>query len=180
MTSKPSSPHEAFVWIWLPGRTEPVVAGRVRAEAEHLVFNYGRSYLARGDAIPVHVPELPLRAGVLAPEPPLEIANALRDASPDAWGRRVIVNRLTGTRGRSADLVELDELTFMLNSGSDRAGALDFQASPTRYTAREADNATLALLLTSADRVDRGLPWSRIWRRPCNTGLRLEARDPRR
>ena len=157
MTSDLSPSREAFVWIWLPARTEPVVAGRVRVEAEHFVFNYGRSYLAREDAIPVHVPELPLRAGVLAPEPPLEIANALRDASPDAWGRRVIVNRLTGARGRSADLVELDELTFMLNSGSDRAGALDFQASPTRYVAREAENTSLDLLLTSADRVDRGL-----------------------
>ena len=104
------------------------------------------------------MPELPLRAGVLAPEPPLEIANALRDASPDAWGRRVIVSRLTGLRGRSADLVDLDELTFMLRSGSDRAGALDFQASPTEYVAREADHATLELLLTSAERVDRGLP----------------------
>jgi hypothetical protein len=27
MTSKPQ--HEAFVWIWLPGATEPVVAGRL-------------------------------------------------------------------------------------------------------------------------------------------------------
>ena len=158
MTSELSPTREAFVWIWLPARTQPVVAGRVRVEAEHFVFNYGRSYLAREDAIPIHVPELPLRAGVLAPELPLEIANALRDSSPDAWGRRVIVNRLTGARVPSADLIELDELTFMLNSGSDRAGALDFQASPTRYVAREADHATLDLLLTSADRIDRGLP----------------------
>ena len=95
MTSDLSPLRDAFVWIWLPARFEPVVAGRIRAEAQHLVFNYGRSYLAREDAIAIHVPELPLRAGVLAPEPPLEIANALRDASPDAWGRRVVVNRLS-------------------------------------------------------------------------------------
>ena len=158
MISDVSPPREAFVWIWLPGRTEPVVAGRVRAESKHFVFNYGRSYLARQDAIPIHMPELPLKAGVLPPEPPLEIANALRDASPDAWGRRVIVNRLTGARGRSADLVDLDEITFMLCSGSDRAGALDFQESPSRYVAREAPNAALELLLSSADRIDRGLP----------------------
>ena len=158
MTSDLSPLREAFVWIWLPGRTVPVVAGRVRAEGERFVFNYGRSYLAREDAIPVYAPELPLQAGVQPPPPPLEIANALRDASPDAWGRRVIVSRLTGVRGRSADLVDLDELTFMLNSGSDRTGALDFQASPADYVAREADNATLDLLLNSAERVDRGLP----------------------
>ena len=155
MISDPLPPYEAFVWIWLPVRTEPVVAGRIQTDGGQLVFNYGRSYLAREDAIPVYAPELPLRSGVLAPEPPLELANALRDASPDAWGRRVIVNRLTGLRGRSADL---DELTFMLHSGSDRAGALDFQASPTRYVAREAENSALDLLLASAECVDRGLP----------------------
>ena len=39
MTSDLSPLREAFVWIWLPGRSEPVVAGRVRAEAGHFVFN---------------------------------------------------------------------------------------------------------------------------------------------
>ena len=86
MTSDAFRPREAFVWIWLPGRTAPVVAGRIHAEDDHFVFTYGRSYLARDDAIPVYAPELPLRRGAIVPEPPLEIANALRDASPDAWG----------------------------------------------------------------------------------------------
>ena len=158
MSSDASPPREAFVWIWLPGRTEPVVAGRIQPEGGRYLFNYGRSYLAREDAIPIHLSELPLRPGAIAPEPPLEIANALRDASPDAWGRRVIISRLTGARGRSADLVDLDELTFMLHSGSDRIGALDFQASPSDYVPRESDNAPLDQLLTAADRVDQGLP----------------------
>ena len=157
MISDASPPRECFVWIWLPGRVEPVVAGRIRADDGQFAFNYGRSYLDRKDAIPIYEPELPLTAGAIAPEPPLEIANALRDASPDAWGRRVIVNRLTGARGRAADVDDLDELTFMLRSGSDRTGALDFQASPAEYVPREADNATLDLLLDSAERVDRGL-----------------------
>ena len=158
MTSDGAPPREAFVWIWLPGRTAPVVAGRIQAEGSRFIFNYGRSYLARPEAIPIHLPELPLRPGALEPEPPLEIANALRDASPDAWGRRVIVSRLTGVRGRSADMVDLDELTFMLESGSDRIGALDFQASPSEYAPRESGHASLEDLLHAADRVDRGLP----------------------
>ena len=158
MTSDDAPPREAFVWIWLPGATEPVVAGRIQAEDSRYIFNYGRSYLSRPEAIPIHLPELPLRAGAIEPEPPLEIANALRDASPDAWGRRVIVNRLTGVRGRSADLVDLDELTFMLQSGSDRIGALDFQASPSEYVPRESGNASLEEILRAADLVDRGLP----------------------
>ena len=116
MISDRLPPREAFVRMWLPGKTEPVVAGRLQAEGEWFVFNYGRSYLARPEAIPIHLPELPLESGAFLPEPPLALANALRDASPDAWGRRVIVNRLTGARGTTADTVDLDELTFMLHS----------------------------------------------------------------
>ena len=153
-----SPPREAFVWIWLPGATEPAVAGRVRADGERFVFNYGRSYLARPNAIPIYEPELPLRPGEIAPEPPLALAGALRDALPDAWGRRVVLHRLTGRRGRAADTDELDEPTYMLRSGSDRTGALDFQASPRNYVAREAAGATLETLLEAADLVDRGQP----------------------
>ena len=55
-------PREAFVWIWLPDRSSPVVAGRIRAQGDHFAFTYGRSYLKREDAIPIYAPELPLRA----------------------------------------------------------------------------------------------------------------------
>lgn len=158
MTSDASLPREAFVWIWLPGKTAPVVAGRIDAEDDHFVFTYGRSYLAREDAIPIYAPELPLRTGAVVPVPPLDIANALRDASPDAWGRRVIAHRLASGRGGTGETVDLDELAFMLRSGSDRVGALDFQASPRDYVPRESDNETLDRLLDAADRVDRGLP----------------------
>ena len=155
---RPQASGEAFVWIWLPGRSAPAVAGRIHAEDGRYVFTYGRSYLARDDAIPIYAPELPLRRGAIVPEPPLEIANALRDASPDAWGRRVIAHRFAGDRGEANAFADLDELTFMLRSGSDRTGALDFQASPGNYVPREAGNETLGRLLDSADRVDRGLP----------------------
>ena len=158
MTSESTPPREAFVWIWLPDRTQPVVAGRVQAEGPQFIFNYGRSYLSRPDAVAIHLPELPLKSGAIEPEPPLAIANALRDAAPDAWGRRVIVNRLTGARGKAADLVDLDELTYMLHSGSDRIGALDFQASPSVCVPRESANVSLERLLDAAAHVDEGLP----------------------
>lgn len=157
MTSDISRPHEAFVWIWLTGRTSPVVAGRVHAQGDYYVFNYGRSYLDREDAIPIYSPELPLGRGTIVPEPPLAIANALRDASPDAWGRRVITHRLAGRQQDLNHMAELDELTFMLQSGSDRIGALDFQSSPEDYIPREANNETLERLLGSAERVEQGL-----------------------
>ena len=158
MTSDISRPREAFVWIWLPGRTAPVVAGRIHAEGNQFVFTYGRSYLAREDAIQVYAPELPLRPGPIVPDPPLDIANALRDASPDAWGRRVVAYRLAGGRGSADEIDDIDELTFLLQSGSDRTGALDFQASPRVYIPREGKNESLERLLDAAERVDRGLP----------------------
>lgn len=160
MTSNPPAPRNAFVWIWLPGATTPVVAGQIVAQGESFVFNYGRSYLARDGAIAIYSPELPLRAGAILPTPPLSMASALRDAAPDAWGRRVIINRLTGLEGAGADAIALDDLTFLLQSGSDRIGALDFQASATDYVPRESEGVPLETLLQSADLVERGVPLS--------------------
>lgn len=159
MTSEPVAPApEAYVWVWLPGALEPVVAGRIEAQDGLYAFNYGRSYLERPDAIGLYLPELPLRRGEILPTPPLDMAGCLRDGAPDAWGRRVIINRLTGLGGEAAADIEFDELTFMLNSGSDRVGALDFQASPETYAPREQANATLEDLLDAAGRVERGEP----------------------
>lgn len=50
---------EAFVWIWLPGKTTPVVAGKLALEDNFLVFNYGKSYLERSSAISIYETELP-------------------------------------------------------------------------------------------------------------------------
>jgi serine/threonine-protein kinase HipA len=149
---------EAFVWIWLPGAFEPVVAGRIERDGRTHVFTYGRSYLERERAIPIFLPELELQRGTIPPNPPLDMAGCLRDGAPDAWGRRVIINRLTGLHGDAAQDVDFDELTFMLNSGSDRIGALDFQRSPEHYQPREQDNASLEELQDAAGHVERGEP----------------------
>ncbi|MFC7335151.1 type II toxin-antitoxin system HipA family toxin [Rhodocista pekingensis] len=153
-----SSERDAYVWIWLPGQTEPVVCGRLIDRAGRLSFIYGRSYLDRPDAIPIYTPELPLRRGEQEPLGTLSLPSCIRDASPDAWGRRVIINRLMGQTGAAAEAVEPGELTFLLESGSDRIGALDFQASPTAYVPRSAANASLEELLEAANRVEQGLP----------------------
>ena len=57
----------------------------------------------------------------------------------------------------NTDTDELDELTYLLESGSDRIGALDFQRSPTEYVPRTAQNATLEELMESSDRVEKGV-----------------------
>jgi len=151
---------EAYVWIWLPGAVQPVVAGLLSKQGQQLVFNYGRSYLAREDAIALYAPELPMRAGAIALIPGLNMPSCIRDASPDAWGRRVLINRSLGVKGAFATDLELDELSYLLESGSDRIGALDFQTSPTQYVPRVTQQATLDELLTAANKVERGVPLS--------------------
>jgi serine/threonine-protein kinase HipA len=161
MTSRPRPPsnrNDAYVWIWLPGATDPIVAGRLVREGDRLIFNYGQSYLARADAMAIYVPELPLQRGALVPEPGLSMAGCLRDGAPDAWGRRVILNKTLGLRGRDANVEELPELTYLLESGSDRIGALDFQLSATEYTRRGGRATPLQELLHAAEKVDAGTP----------------------
>ncbi len=155
MTSKLAQRNEAFVWIWLPGQTEPVVAGRIAQDQDRYVFNYGASYLSRNDAIPIYEPELPLGRGLIEPQPGLSMAGSLRDGSPDAWGRRVIINRLMGAK--AAEATDLTELTFLLQSGSDRIGALDFQESATNYVPRLKANAPYEELLEAAAMVEKGM-----------------------
>ncbi len=160
MTSKKND--EAFVWIWLPGETQPVVAGKLEAENGFIHFNYGKSYLERisdkNPAIPIYEPELPLRPGILPLLQGLEMPNCIRDAAPDAWGRRVITNKMLGHKGKDTDTGDLSELTYLLESGSDRIGALDFQSSPAEYIPRSAHSARLEELLESAGRVEQGIP----------------------
>lgn len=153
----PSEPEVAFVWVWLPGAAEPVVAGRLDPVGPIVTFTYGQSYLERENRIPLYLPELPLERGAISPLIG-EIPGCIADAGPDAWGQRVILYRLTGRA--DAETTELGPLTYLLQSGSDRIGALDFQASPSEYVPRAMKHATLDELAESAERVERGLPLS--------------------
>ncbi|MDT8318106.1 MAG: HipA domain-containing protein [bacterium] len=149
---------EAFVWIWLPNEPEPVVAGKLTVDGSQLIFNYGKSYLERDNAIPIYDVELPLHSGELPLLKGLNMPGCIRDAAPDAWGRRVLINKKLGLNGTGVDSAQLDELTYLLESGSDRIGALDFQLSPTEYVPRSSVNVTLDELLKSAERVEKGIP----------------------
>lgn len=154
---------EAYIWIWLSNETEPVVAGKIEADGDKLRFNYGKSYLERINdtnkpAISIYEQELPLKAGELPLLDGLNMPSCIRDGAPDAWGRRVIINKKLGVKRKDIDTTQLDELTYMLESGSDRIGALDFQQSATEYAPRLAANVSLDELLGSAERVEKGVP----------------------
>jgi serine/threonine-protein kinase HipA len=147
----------AFVWIWLPDRDEPVIAGRVDRRGDRLVFGYGTSYLERDDAIAVYDPELPLRRGMIEPLDGLQVPGCLLDAGPDSWGRRVILNRLLGPAAGD-DTAELHDLTYLIHSGSNRIGGLDFQSSPTEYVPRGEEPVGLEELAEATALIQAGEP----------------------
>lgn len=152
----PSGGARAFVWVWLPGATEPVVAGRIDLVDGRHRFIYGRSYLNNPDAVSVYTPELPLVPGWQDPHDGLDMPGCLWDASPDSYGQRVIDVRLAGLRFADADgLPPAGKLTCLLQSGSDRIGALDFQRSGTEYVPRT-ETATLDELHAAAQSLERG------------------------
>ncbi len=114
---------ECFVYIALPGETEFVTAGRFqRGFDRHGVatgrFVYGKSYLERQNAVPLDPIALKLDAQTYSTTVLKGIFGALRDASPDSWGRRIIDRRF-GSPGP-------DEIDYLLESPEDRAGALAF------------------------------------------------------
>ncbi|WP_449427718.1 type II toxin-antitoxin system HipA family toxin [Rhodanobacter umsongensis] len=154
---------ERIVFMHLPGETEAVPAGRLTMIEQGLQvqasrFAYGRRYLQRANAVPVDPVALALADGggdaELVPPDGLALFGALRDATPDAWGRRVIENRLRAPPNG------LPESTYLDHAGPHRAGALDIRPAP---TSRPADGALpsvmdLGHLLDAAARVEEGEP----------------------
>jgi len=150
MTSESSG--ECFVYITLPGATEPVTCGRFALSVNrHGVpegrFVYGRSYLAREDAVPIDPVELRLGERTSTTNALNGVFGALRDASPDHWGRRVIQRHL----GQS----QPGELAYLLHAPDDRAGALGFGLNPTPPAPKRSFNQTLDLarLQATADAI---------------------------
>lgn len=146
-------PRVAYVWIWLPHTRQPVVAGRLDLDGRAVTFTYASSYLKRPERIAIYHPELPLGPTPQRPEL-MTTAGSIADAGPDGWGRRVIETRLL--RSNIAPNIDFGDLVYLLESASDRIGALDFQSSPTEYRPRDTDAATLVDLLRVAEAVAAG------------------------
>jgi serine/threonine-protein kinase HipA len=133
---------ECFVYIALPGETEFVTAGRYQRTIDRTGvatgrFVYGKSYLARGNAVPIDPLELKLGTKTYQTRLLKGVFGALRDAGPDHWGRRII-ERHFGSPGP-------DELDYLLHSPDDRAGALGFGLGPEPPAPRRKFNRTLDL-----------------------------------
>lgn len=150
MTSE--TPSECFVYITLPGQTEAVTAGRFALAADRRGvmegrFVYGRSYLERPNAVALDPVELKLAPRTYSTVALNGVFGALRDASPDYWGRLVIQRHLGYARP--------GEMAYLLFSPDDRAGALGFGLNQTPPAPKRTFNQTLDLaeLQTAADAI---------------------------
>lgn len=141
MTSKHQI-QECYVYITLPGRTEPVTAGKYVLTVDRNGiplgrFVYGKSYLQRPDAVAIDPAQLKLQNNVYETVALKGVFGALRDAGPDYWGRRVIE--------RHAGKTELSEMDYLLYAPDDRAGALGFGLNQVPPSPKRDFNQTLDL-----------------------------------
>ena len=141
MTSK-SQAQACYVYITLPGLVEPVTAGRLVISTDRYQhplgrFVYGKQYLQRQDAVEIDPTELKLTKNVCETTKLKGIFGALRDASPDYWGRRVIERHC----GKS----QLNELDYLLFAPDDHAGALGFGLNQIPPAPKRAFNQTIDL-----------------------------------
>jgi len=114
-----------YVYIQLPGTVDsvPCASLRVKAVAAGVfegTFTYGKRYLKRADVQALDPYHLPLDTKPIKFTKLKGLPGAIRDASPDAWGRRVIQAKLD----RPDD--SLQEMDYLLNGPDDGAGSLGF------------------------------------------------------
>ena len=120
------------------------------------VFEYGKKYLLRKNpnAICVDPKSMPLQSGRHLPPTNLTLFGAIRDATPDNWGRRVIENQMQVPPNG------LPESVYLLKAGTNRFGALDIRteigAEPEATAIPRA--VDLQYLVDAADRVEEGTP----------------------
>jgi serine/threonine-protein kinase HipA len=153
---------KTLVFIYLPGEVEAVPAGTLTltqiGRDLSSTFTYGSRYMQRPKALEIDPLSLPFRAvprtpgEQIVPRNNLSLFGAIRDATPDSWGRRVIEKQFKAS--------ELPEIDYIKHSFDDRVGALDFRDTPTSPPRKHPFNRVIDLhyLLDCADRIDRDEP----------------------
>ncbi len=144
-----------YVYIQLPGtmQTVPCASLTVRAvgaSAFEGTFTYGKRYLERPDVMALDPFRLPLSTRPHKFTKLKGIPGAVRDASPDAWGRRVIQAKLQRPEA------DIQEVEYLLNGPDDGAGNLSFGRTATPPAPRRPFNRThqLAALIEAAENLE--------------------------
>lgn len=154
-----TSERQAYVYIQLPVTLETVPAALLKVQTlpdgtQIGRFRYGDRYLQRPDAVALDPFRLPLARTVFEFTQLKGIPGAVRDASPDAWGRRVIEHTLQRS---AADLQEID---YLLHGPQDGAGCLSFGLKVDPPAPRRTYNRThqLAELIATTQAIEDGRP----------------------
>ena len=115
-------------------------------------FRYGDRYLQRSEAVAFDPFQLPLAKTVFEFTQLKGIPGAVRDAGPDAWGRRVIEHKLERS---AADLHEID---YLLHGPQDGAGYLSFGLKAEPPAPKRQYNRThqLAELIAATQVIEEG------------------------
>lgn len=156
-----TSEREAYVYIQLPGSLETVPAALLKVQTlpdgtQVGRFRYGDRYLERKDAVALDPFQLPLAKQVFAFTQLKGVPGAVRDAGPDAWGRRVIEHKLERS---AADLQEID---YLQHGPQDGAGNLSFGLKAQPPAPKRQYNRThqLAELIAATQAIEEGRPVS--------------------
>lgn len=144
-----------YVYIQLPGTMEtvPCASLKVRtvgAGAFEGTLTYGKRYLARPEVVALDPFHLPLSTRPQKFTKLKGIPGAVRDASPDAWGRRVIQAKLQRPEA------DIQEVEYLLNGPDDGAGNLSFGRTATPPAPRRPFNRThqLPALIEAAEKLE--------------------------
>lgn len=152
-----TSERQAYVYVQLPGTLNTVPAALLKVERlpDGIFvgrFRYGDRYLERKDAIAFDPFQLPLGDTFHEFTRLKGIPGAVRDAGPDAWGRRVIEHKLERSPG------DLEEIDYLLNGPQDGAGYLSFGSRLEAPAPKRRYNRThqLADLIAAAEAIEGG------------------------
>jgi serine/threonine-protein kinase HipA len=154
--------QKLFVFVYVDTEWLPCGQLTLSEEGAKLLassFAYGLRYLLRPGALEVDPVSLSLRDKIgvrgkaLFPPNNLPSFGGIRDAAPDAWGRRVIESRL------KVPANSLPESAYLVHAGSQRVGALDIRSSrDSSATPGFGTWNNLEYLMEAAQRIDEGLP----------------------
>jgi len=113
----------AYVYIHLDGEFVPAGVMQTYEEIRsgYSIFQYGKKYLKRRDAVEIDPILLPLSEIEYRTPEWLKLFGGIRDAAPDSWGRYVLEREA----GKS-----LSEFDYLVAASSDRVGALGFGDDP--------------------------------------------------
>ncbi len=129
MKEKTLKVQDIYVYVYLPGAIDPVLAGKMTSVGDRVtnqkkaLFKYAESYFLRPNRIEIDPLRLPFKQSAdhiyeTDEKDGQEAFSVLYDSIPDAWGRA----RMLKHAGRD----KMSTIEYILASGEDRSGFLAY------------------------------------------------------